>query len=201
MKGSLLILVCFIVGMVTGHYHLLPAFIYDSDITVYVLGLLLLLIGINIGYDKTILSTLKRSKPKIILVPLATIVGTLLGTSLVSLLFDEYSAFDTMAVGSGFGYYSLSSIIITEYKGAELGTIALASNIIRELSTLLIAPILAVYFGKLAPIAAGGATTLDTTLPIITRSSGQGFIFIAMFHGLTLDLCVPVLVTFLCKLG
>lgn len=201
MKGSLFILVCFIVGMVCGHYALLPAILHDSEFTVYVLGVLLLLIGINIGYDKTILSTLKRSKPKILLVPLATIVGTLLGTSLISILFTEYSPFDTMAVGAGFGYYSLSSIIITGYKGAELGTIALASNIIRELSTLLIAPLLATYFGKLAPIAAGGATSLDTTLPIITKASGSSFIFIAMFHGLTLDLCVPFLVTFLCKLG
>ena len=39
--------------------------------------------------------------------------------------------------GSGFGYYSLSSIFITEYKGAELGTIALLSNISREIITLL----------------------------------------------------------------
>lgn len=198
MKGSLLILACFILGMVSGRYQLLPTALHDSDLTVYVLAVLMLLIGINIGYDKSILSTLRRSKPKILLVPLATIVGTLLGTALISLLFDEYSVFDTMAVGSGFGYYSLSSIFITEYKGAELGTIALASNIIRELSTLLIAPMLAVYFGKLAPIAAGGATTMDTTLPIITRYSGSAFVFIAIFHGLTLDLCVPFLVTFLC---
>lgn len=199
MKGSLIILGCFILGMVSGRYELLPEALHNSDVTIYVLCTLLLLIGINIGYDKSILSTLRRSKPKILLVPLATIVGTLLGTALVSLLFDKFSAFDMMAVGSGFGYYSLSSIFITEYKGAELGTIALASNIIRELSTLLIAPVLAVYFGKLAPIAAGGATTLDTTLPIVTQVSGSAFVFIAIFHGLTLDLCVPFLVTFLCQ--
>ncbi len=199
MKGSLIILGCFILGMVSGRYELLPEALHNGDFTIYVLCALLLLIGINIGYDKSILSTLRKSKPKILLVPLATIVGTLLGTALVSLLFDQFSAFDTMAVGSGFGYYSLSSIFITEYKGAELGTIALASNIIRELSTLLIAPVLAVYFGKLAPIAAGGATTLDTTLPIVTQVSGSAFVFIAIFHGLTLDLCVPFLVTFLCQ--
>ena len=46
-----------------------------------------------------------------------------------------------MAVGAGFGYYSLSSIFITEYKGPELGTIALLSNITREIITLLFAPV------------------------------------------------------------
>ena len=38
------------------------------------------------------------------------------------------------------------------------------------------APLLAKYFGKLAPISVGGATTMDTTLPIITRYSGESFI-------------------------
>ena len=42
-----------------------------------------------------------------------------------------------MAINSGFAYYSLLSILITEYRGAELGTIALLVNIIREMITLL----------------------------------------------------------------
>ena len=107
---------------------------------------------------------------------------------------------DCLAVGSGFGYYSLSSIFITEYRGAELGTIALAANIIREIITLLGAPLLVCWFGKLAPICAGGATTMDTTLPVITRFSGKEFVVISIFHGFIVDFSVPFLVTFFCKL-
>jgi len=158
------------------------------------------LVGLNIGYDKEILNTLKKTRPKVILVPLATLVGTLAGCALISIVIPKYTPFECMAVGSGFGYYSLSSIFITQYKGAELGTIALLSNIIRELITLLFAPLLVMYFGKLAPISAGGATTMDTTLPIITKYSGSEFVLIAIFHGITLDLCVPFLVTFFCYL-
>lgn len=44
---------------------------------------------------------------------------------------------DCMAINSGFAYYSMSSIFITEYRGAELGTIALLVNVIREMITLL----------------------------------------------------------------
>lgn len=62
---------------------------------------------------------------------------------------------DTMAINSGFAYYSLSSIFITEFRGVELGTIALLANIIREMITLLLAPLLAKVFGPLAPITAG----------------------------------------------
>ena len=42
-----------------------------------------------------------------------------------------------MAINSDFAYYSMSSIFITEYRGAELGTIALLVNVIREMITLL----------------------------------------------------------------
>ena len=109
-------------------------------------------------------------------------------------------AADCMAVGSGFGYYSLSSIFITQYKGPELGTIALLSNITREIITLLCAPLLVRWFGNLAPISAGGATTMDTTLPIITRYAGQQFVVVSIFHGFVTDFSVPFLVTFFCSI-
>ena len=105
-----------------------------------------------------------------------------------------------MAVGSGFGYYSLSSIFITQYKGAELGTIALVANVVRELITLLGAPLLVRWFGKLAPISAGGATTMDTTLPIITQTSGKELVPVSIYHGFVMDFSVPFVVTFFCQL-
>ena len=111
--------------------------------------------------------------PRLIFLPVATILGTVSAAALVSLILPHRSAPDCMAVGAGFGYYSLSSIFITQYKGPELGTIALLSNIMREIITLLCAPLLVRWFGNLAPISAGGATTMDTTLPIITRCSGH----------------------------
>lgn len=200
MKGSLIILAFFAVGCVISYLGLIPSSIIQSDLSSYVLYGLMFLVGLNIGYDKEILNTLKKTRPKVILVPLATLVGTLVGCGLISIAIPKYNLFECMAVGSGFGYYSLSSIFITQYKGAELGTIALLSNIIRELITLLFAPLLVMYFGKLAPISAGGATTMDTTLPIITKYSGSEFVLIAIFHGITLDLCVPFLVTFFCYL-
>lgn len=125
-----------------------------------------------------------------------TILGTLSAAAAISLLFPHRSAADCMAIGAGFGYYSLSSIFITEYKGPELGTIALLSNIMREIITLLCAPLLVRWFGNLAPISAGGATTMDTTLPIITRFAGQPFVVVSVFHGFVVDFSVPFLVTF-----
>lgn len=70
----------------------------------------------------------------------------------------------------------------------------------RELLTLLAAPLLVRCFGKLAPIAAGGATTADTTLPIIARYSGKEFTIISVVHGMAVDFSVPFLVTFFCTI-
>lgn len=129
-----------------------------------------------------------------------TIVGTLAGCLAVTPFLKDRSVWDCLAVGSGFGYYSLSSIFITQYKGAELGTVALLSNITREILTLLAAPLLVKWFGNLAPISAGGATTMDTTLPIITKCSGKEYVIVSVFHGFVVDFSVPFLVTFFCSL-
>lgn len=198
MKGSLIIVSFFVIGVLLGRFVELPAFMTADDPTLYALYVLMFLVGISIGSDKKALQALKQQNLKIILVPVATIAGTLIGSALISLVLQGRSLTDCLAVGSGFGYYSLSSIFITQYKGAELGTIALVSNIIRELITLLAAPLLVRYFGKLAPISVGGATTMDTTLPIITRYSGKEFVVISIFHGISVDFCVPFLVTFFC---
>jgi uncharacterized membrane protein YbjE (DUF340 family) len=52
-------------------------------------------------------------------------------------------------------------------------------------------------FGKLGPVVAGGATAMDTTLPIITRSSGNEYGIIAVFSGVVLTVLVPFIVTFI----
>lgn len=65
--------------------------------------------------------------------------------------------------------------------------------------TLLGAPLMVRWLGKLAPISSGGATTMDTTLPIITRTAGQDLVIVSLFHGFVVDFSVPFLVTFFCS--
>ena len=130
------------------------------------------------------------------------------GIRLASLLLSRWSVFECMAVGSGFAYYSLSSILITQFKepsiglqlATELGTIALLSNIIREMMALLGSPLIEKYFGKLAPISAAGVNSMDVVLPAITRYSGKEMIPVAILHGILIDFSVPLFVSFFCSL-
>ena len=82
----------------------------------------------------------------------------------------------------------------------ELGTIALLTNIFREMMALLGTPIIKKYFGKLAPISAAGVNSMDVLLPSITRYSGKEMIPIAILHGILIDIIVPVFVSFFCNL-
>ena len=207
MKGSLIVVGFFALGCVLGWSGRLPDVVIENDITVYVLYLLMFQVGLSIGSDKKLKDILGSIRPKLLLVPFATIAGTLVFSALVGLLLTQWSVFDCLAVGSGFAYYSLSSILITQLKepflgvqlATELGTIALMANIMREIMALLGAPLFVKYFGRLSPICAGGATTMDTTLPIITRYSGKDLVFISIFHGIIVDFTVPFFVSFFCS--
>lgn len=200
LKGSLIIVSFFILGCIVAYFDWFPFDLTAIDFSFYALCGLMCCVGFSIGNDPDTIRKFRHLSPRLLLLPLVTILGTWTGCALISLVLEGRSLFDCMAVGSGFGYYSLSSIFITEYKGPELGTIALLSNIIREIATLLLAPWMASTFGRLAPISAGGATTMDTTLPIIIRSSGQDLAIVSIFHGFTVDFTVPFLVTLLCSL-
>jgi uncharacterized membrane protein YbjE (DUF340 family) len=163
----------------------------------------MLQVGVSIGSNKNLKTIISHLHPKMLLIPLGTIIGTLLFSALASILVSQWSVFDCMAVGSGFAYYSLSSILITQFKepsiGLQLGTIALLTNIFREMMALLGTPLIKKYFGKLAPISAAGVNSMDVLLPSISRYSGKEMIPIAILHGILIDMSVPVFVSFFCK--
>jgi uncharacterized membrane protein YbjE (DUF340 family) len=199
MKNSLIIIGFFVLGIIIGLNDLLPQIFVEIDFSLYALYILMFLVGIGIGADKNAWKILKNAKFKIILVPLTVIIGTAVGVSIVSIFLNDINLRESLAVGAGFGYYSLSSIFISRISGEALGVVALISNISREIMTLLFAPFFAKYFGKLAPISAGGATSMDTTLPIITQSVGKEYAIISVFSGIVLTILVPFAVTFILK--
>ena len=208
MKGSVIVLLFFIAGCILGVFNVIPFDFQRSNLSMYILYALMLQVGLSIGSSDNLKQIFYDFQPKYLLIPLATVSGTLLFSALASLLLSQWSIFDCMAVGSGFAYYSLSSILITQFKepsiglqlATELGTIALLSNIFRELMSLLGAPLIVRYFGKLAPISAAGVNSMDVVLPAITRYSGKEMIPIAIFHGLLIDTSVPFFVSFFCQL-
>ena len=200
MKDSLVIIGFFAVGILLGVCGLVPSELIESGMAMYALYALIFSVGFSVGNNPDILKEFKKLNPRLALLPVMTIFGTLAATALLGIVLPHRTVPETMAVGSGFAYYSLSSVLITEYIGAELGTVALISNIVREFITLVSAPLLVRWFGSLAAISSGGATTMDVTLPAIVRASGKKYTVLSMYHGFVVDFAVPFLVTFFCSL-
>lgn len=197
MKGSLIVVGFFVIGLLGGIEKMVPSWLLDGDVSFVALCGLLLFVGLGIGLNPEMKKEVRSLSPRMALLPVVTIIGSWLGALLIWTELHRTLS-DCMAINSGFAYYSLSSIFITEYRGAELGTIALLANIIREMLTLLGAPLMARWFGPLAPISAGGATTMDTTLPILSQTVGQRYIALSIYHGFVVDFTVPFLVSWWC---
>lgn len=189
---SFLIVGVFAFGVVIGYRDWMPLMVEQASM--WALYLLMALVGFNIGSDVETLHALRRQHWKVVFVPVATIIGTLVGVMAISPLIGLKFT-DCLAVGSGFGYYSLSSVLLSELRGVEIGAIALIVNVMRELITVVCAPLFVRWFSPLSVICSGGATTLDVTMPTIMNTCGTSFIGIAIFQGVVVDLSVPILVT------
>lgn len=107
LKGSLVIVAFFVAGSLVGLFT--PFSVAGTGISTWVLYALMFCVGITLGHDASLAGRVRQLDPRLALLPLATAFGTLLGAA-VSALLLPWSVADTLAVGAGFGYYSLSSI-------------------------------------------------------------------------------------------
>lgn len=206
MKSSFITLGFFITGCLIGAFSSLGFDVHP--VSVYVLYGLMFLIGLNLGGNMDLKFFVKQLNFKVLLVPMATISGTLLFAAVGGFLLSRWNVFDCMAVGSGLCYYSVSSMLIAQLKSpsigvqlaTELGTIALLANIIREMTALIGAPIIRKYFGALAPISAAGISSGDVALNAVAKYSGQEAVPIAIIHGILVNISVPFFVSLFCNL-
>ena len=87
MKGSLIVIVFFCVGCIMGAFN---KFEFDTHtVSMYILYALMLQVGISIGSNKNLKAIVSHLHPKMMLIPLGTIIGTLLFSALASLLLRQ----------------------------------------------------------------------------------------------------------------
>jgi uncharacterized membrane protein YbjE (DUF340 family) len=197
MKDTCILLGFFMAGIIMGLYDLIPEEYLTPSLEMGTLYALIFLVGMGMGSDGKFLRNILKVGKKELIVPISVTVGSIVGGAAISLVMMDIDMAEGAAVGAGFGYYSLSSVIISQLRGDELGTIALVANITREVITILAAPIMVRLVGPLGPIASGGATTMDTTLPVIVKYSGKDYAMTSVINGIVLTCLVPVLVPFI----
>jgi uncharacterized membrane protein YbjE (DUF340 family) len=150
---------------------------------------LLFVFGFSFGLDEEAIEKMKKTGPRILAFPLFVVLGSLLG-GLVGGLILRIDVAGAMAVSAGYGWYTLSGPLIGQLFGTQLGTLGFVANFLRELLTITAIPLM-VKLDKYAPVASGGATTMDTTLPVIMRYCGGGMLITAFSNGLVLTLIAP----------
>lgn len=199
MRISFLVILLFILGIIAGRF--VPSDLLEKyDHALPTLWLLMALVGLALGCRIRRGELSFSIRPSLLLLPLSTTLGTFAGASCAA-LFVIWPLADCLAIGSGFAYYSLSSVFITKFRGPDPGAAALICNILRELFTLLFVPLIVRFFGPLAAISSGGATTMDTTLPVILRYAGIQWAIPSLFHAVVLDISVPLWVSLFCGLN
>ncbi|MBV7314703.1 lysine exporter LysO family protein [Shewanella sp. NIFS-20-20] len=159
----------------------------------FILLLLLLLIGIGLRNSGMSLKQIIVN-PKAMVLALVVMLSAFPGGMLAAWLLG-FSWNQGLALASGFGWYSLTGILVSDYLGPVIGTAAFLNELLRELVAILLIPALISRYPH-TTIGYAGATAMDFTLPVIQQAGGNQFVPVAIVSGFILSMAVPVLVVF-----
>lgn len=164
------------------------------------LDVMIFIAGIEIGSNRGILKRIcnLHSALLALAIPLAVACGSICG----ALLFGHIaglSAYDSLLVGGGLGWYSFSSVVISAMYSTEIGTVAFLANMMREISGFFLIPLL-VRVHKFLALAPSGAATMDSGLPVVIKYTNLHVGMYSFINGLVLTLIVPVLISWLLSL-
>jgi uncharacterized membrane protein YbjE (DUF340 family) len=187
-------------GVVLGIYFLPVQILQIVDVIVLIaLYIMVLGIGIDLGNNKRFWQEIRIVGYRIFILPFVILSGSLAGGVIAGIILG-IPVNISMGIASGVGFYSITGPIISDISTVKFGTIGFLANLFREIFTFVIMPIVAKNIGKLSALATGGATTMDTTLPIVIKSIGKNYAVIAVISGMILTAFVPILVPFFVNL-
>ena len=156
------------------------------------LDVMLFLVGLDLGRQGEAVSSVRAAGAGALMIPAAVVSGSLLFGAL-SGLFLPFSPRETTAVAAGMGWYSLAPTLLAPYS-LKLSAVAFLANVLREILSILLIPVIAQRLGFLECVAAAGATAMDTVLPVIVRATNRRMTIYAFASGLICSLLVPLLV-------
>ncbi len=164
------------------------------------LDVMIFIAGIEIGSNRGILKRIcnLHSALLALAIPLAVACGSICGALLLGHI-AGLSAYDSLLVGGGLGWYSFSSVVISAMYSTEIGTVAFLANMMREISGFFLIPLL-VRVHKFLALAPSGAATMDSGLPVVIKYTNLHVGMYSFINGLVLTLIVPLLISWLLSL-
>ncbi|WP_426347379.1 lysine exporter LysO family protein [Cronobacter universalis] len=166
---------------------------HATEASEYTLIFLLFLIGIQLRNNGMTLKQMVLNR-RGMMVAIVVLVSSLIA-GVVNALLLGLPLRTGLAMASGFGWYSLSGILMTESFGPVIGSAAFFNDLGRELIAIMLIPAL-VRRSRSCALGICGATSMDFTLPVLQRSGGLELVPAAIVHGFILSLLVPLLMAF-----
>ena len=197
---SVLILVIILAGMLSGHF-LVPRLFNDiaqfealsGNFMVIGLCLLLFLVGIDLGLSGAVISSVKTAGMRAFAFPVAVVIGSLVAAFLCSFILPV-SVKEALAIGAGFGWYTLAPIVISEEGYVLAGAISFLHNVMREFGGIILLPLVAEKIGYIEAAGIPGVASMDVCMPLVERVCGEHIVIYSFLIGLLQSSLVPFLV-------
>ncbi|MBD1564698.1 lysine exporter LysO family protein [Vibrio sp. S12_S33] len=164
----------------------------------WILFILLFFIGIQLRNSGLTLRQILLNKHGMIIASVIIISSWIGG--IISAMILEIPVYRGLAMASGFGWYSLSGILMGDAFGPVYGGASFMIELLRELIALVMIPML-IRSKPCTSIGYAGATAMDFTLPVIQTTGGVRCVPIAIVSGFILSLLVPILMLFFVSLA
>lgn len=174
-----------VLGVVLGRTF---RFVAPDGVAEFLLYVLVFVVGLDLSREKLE----RRVLSHILMASIATVVGTLASVAMLAPLLGLRLT-EVLAAASGFGWYSLSAIVITNSYSAVLGSISFFSNVMRELIAVVILPF-GIRLTRYGTISVAGATSMDTLLGLVAAYADREAVLVSFGHGFVVSMLVPVFV-------
>ena len=173
-KSSVIICLMVICGMLLGYFVLpqlmAPERFEEISGTLLVIGLCIMLgsVGFSMGLDGSIVRVLRGAGLGVVLVPIFSVIGSLLAGVVYSLL-TPMTLREGLAISAGFGWYTMAPSVISGAGHAVAGAVSFLHNVLRETMGLIFLPLIASKIGYIEAVTIPGTASTDLCLPLVEK--------------------------------
>ena len=192
-----------VVGMLIGYFviaGMMPQILDEFDVisghslTVF-LCCLLFCVGFDLGMQGTVISSIKEVGVRALAFPFAAVIGSIIIGTAASMFFG-FTMREGIAISAGFGWYTYAPTVIASagFEFMVASAVSFMHNVIREVSGIVLIPILAKKIGYLEMTGIPGVAAMDVCMPIVERSCRHDTVVYSFAVGLLMCIVTSLLV-------
>ncbi|MBR5229531.1 MAG: lysine exporter LysO family protein [Firmicutes bacterium] len=198
---TLVIVGAVLAGMVMGYFVIRNVFAGNMESFDNIAGwalkiflcVLLIFVGMDLGLEGTVIDNFKKVGWRILVFPFVVAVCSLIGSGISGVLMG-FSMKEALAIGAGYGWYSLAAGLIMDAGYITASAVSFLHNVMRELFSILLIPFVAAKIGYVETTGMPGAAAMDVCLPIVEKSTKSDIAVYSFVSGVILSILVPVMV-------